>query len=294
MERCRLCGGHGTVSQTGIPRDTGYNDDELWWALAWIDAFDLTGEQRYLDAAQTIVDGLEVQRTAFCDGGLAWAREGIDPQQRPWAQVNAITNALYLTATAQLSTRTDPASRPSYLARAQQTRQWFTERAGRALLDRSGLINDHLDQYGDTCVLVDPGTRWTYAQGVMVSGLVALHRATGNADLLDEADTIVAATTDADSPFLRDGVLQEPAATNCPGPDCRDAETFKGVFVRSYRELLDTAHSTAATPNFLTHQANSLTSNTDEYGFRWQGPTQPDDRPNFATQTAAVDALNAA
>ncbi|MCM6774529.1 glycoside hydrolase family 76 protein [Nocardia sp. CDC159] len=285
---------HGTVAQTGVPRNTGYNDDELWWALAWIDAFDLTSEQRYLDAARTIVDSLDDQRAAFCDGGLAWARMGIDPQRRPWTQVNSITNALYLTAAALLSTRVEPTSRPAYLARAQQTQQWFTQRAGRALLDRSGLINDHLDQYGDTCVLVDSGTRWTYTQGAMVGGLVALYRATGNEELLRAADRIVIASTDAASPFLRDGVLWEYAATDCPGPGCHDAETFKGVFVRSYRELADTGRSRAATSDFLTHQANSLTSDDDDYGFRWHAPMQADDYPNFATQAAAIDALNAA
>ncbi|QIS21475.1 glycoside hydrolase family 76 protein [Nocardia terpenica] len=286
--------GHGTVAQTGAPRDTGYNDDELWWAWAWLRAFDFTSDRRYLDAARAIADRVGDQRAPSCDGGLAWARVGIDPQHRPWNQVNTITNALYLTVTAQLSTRVEPQSRPSYLARAQRTRQWFTKHVGHALLDRSGLVDDHLDQDGDTCVLVYPDSRWTYDQGVMISGLVALYRATANTDLLGEADAIVTATTGTGSPFLRDGVLWEYAAADCPGPDCHDAETFKGVFVRSYRELLDTGHSTAATRDFLTHQANALSGDTDDYGFRWQAPFQGDDHPNFATQTAAIDALNAA
>ncbi|NNH68472.1 hypothetical protein HLB23_00995 [Nocardia uniformis] len=284
---------HGTVSEIGVPKYTGYNDDELWWALAWLGAFDLTGEPRYLDAARTIVDGLDDQRAAFCDGGLAWARVGVDPQLRPWTQVNTITNGLHLTATALLSTRVEPASRPSYLARAEQTRQWFFERAGRALFDRSGLINDHLDQYGDTCLLVDPETRWTYNQGAMIGGLVALHDAAGGAELLRAADAIAVATTGTGSPFLSDGVLREPAAVDCPGPDCQDAETFKGVLVRAYRELLAAPGSTA-TRDFLTRQADSLTGTADEYGFRWHAPVQDDDRPNFATQAAAIDAFNGA
>ncbi|WP_194820340.1 glycoside hydrolase family 76 protein [Nocardia sp. XZ_19_385] len=284
---------HGDVARLGIPRRTGYNDDELWWALAWIRAFDLTRDPRYLTAAQAIVDGLADQQASFCGGGLAWARTGTDPEQRPWTQVNAITNALYLTATAQLSTRVDTANRSSYLARAQSIWEWFSTGAGRALLDSSGLVNDHLDQYADTCVLVDQDTRWTYGQGAMIGGLVAMFQATGSDELIAAADRIAAATTRAASPFIRDGVLQEPSATGCPGPSCRDAETFKGVFIRNYRDLLDTRRSRVATVNFLVRQVNSLPG-ADEFGFRWLGPPQPDDLPNFATQAAALDVLNAA
>lgn len=285
--------GHGDVARLGVPRVTGYNDDELWWALAWLRAFDLTSDQRYLRAAQAIVDRLDTQRAAFCDGGLVWAQVGADPELRPWAQVNTITNALYLTATAQLSTRADPAQRAGYLARATATETWFTRRAGRALLDRSGLINDHLDQYADTCVLVDEEVRWTYNQGALIAGSVALYRATGDRALLDRADTVAAAATGAGSPFLTDGVLNEFAATRCPGPQCRDAESFKGILVRGYRDLLDTGLSRVASREFLVRQADSLSDRDGEYGFRWAGPIRDDDHPNTATQTAALDALNA-
>ncbi|WP_141717495.1 glycoside hydrolase family 76 protein [Nocardia altamirensis] len=280
---------HGDVARSGVPRKTRNSDDELWWALAWIAAYDRTGETRYLTAARTIVDGLEDAKASFCDGGLVWGSTGADQ-----FQVNTITNALYLTATASLSTRTEGADRSMYLARAQSTWAWFTEKAGRALFDRSGLINDHLDKFGDnTCVLVEENIRWTYDQGAVIRGAVALYRATGRRELLTAADAIATATTRDGSPFIRDGVLDEYAAAGtCPGPDCGDAYTFKGVFVRDYRELVDTGKSTA-TKEFLVRQANSLTGDADRYGFRWQGPLRPDDHPNFATQAAALDALNA-
>lgn len=285
---------HGDVARIGIPRRTGYNDDELWWALAWIQGFDLTRDPRYLTAARTIVDGLDDQRTTFCGGGLAWARIGIDPDQRPWEQVNTITNALYLTATARLSTRVDQPDRARYLAGATAAWSWFETAPGRALLDPSGLVDDHLLRSGDTCVLDDENRRWTYDQGMLIDGLVALYQATGNDAPRAAADRIAAAATRDGSPFIRDGILVEAAATDCPGTGCRDVETFKGVFVRAYRDLLDTGRSTAATAEFLTRQADSLRDRGDEYGFRWRGPVAEDDRPNFATQAAAVDALTAA
>ncbi|MGW4246210.1 glycoside hydrolase family 76 protein [Nocardia sp. NPDC004722] len=285
---------HGTVSRTGVPKDTGYNDDELWWAWTWIRAFDLTHDPRYLDAARAIADRADTQRAPSCDGGIRWARIGIDPPLHPWTQINTITNGLFMTVTALLSTRVESSSRPVYLARADRAWQWFAHQAGHALFDPSGLIDDHLDtNAADTnCGIADPDTRWTYDQGIILSALAALYQATGTRELLTTADALAAAATRPNSPFLRNGVLWEPAATDCPGPTCHDAEIFKGVFVRSYRNLLDTTQSRTATTTFLTHQSNALTGTDDEYGFRWQA-SQPDDPPTFATQTSALDALNA-
>lgn len=286
---------HGDVARTGVPKQTGYHDDELWWALAWIDAYDLTHEARYLTAARTIVDALDDQHASFCGGGLIWARVGTDAPQHPWDQVNSITNALYLTATAQLAVRVEPQAQAGYLSRASTAWQWFGRPPGQLLMDSSGLVEDHLDRYGDTCVVVDAGKRWTYGQGQLISGLVALSRATGDTGLLGDADRIATATTRSGSEFIDNGVLTEPSATDCPGPECHDAGTFKGVFVRAYAELLDTGRSRAATATFLTTQANSMPHTAiDDYPFRWQPPMIAKDQPNFATQAAALDVLNAA
>jgi Glycosyl hydrolase family 76 len=46
-----------------------YYDDNAWWALAWIAAFDLTRDSRYLEAARTI----------FARNTAAWSTTG-----SPW------------------------------------------------------------------------------------------------------------------------------------------------------------------------------------------------------------------
>jgi predicted alpha-1,6-mannanase (GH76 family) len=56
----------------------GYYDDELWWALAWIKVYDVTGETKYLDTAATIFeDAKSAWGTSPC-GGL-WYVSNLDP-----------------------------------------------------------------------------------------------------------------------------------------------------------------------------------------------------------------------
>lgn len=53
----------------------GYNftsdsiDDSLWWGLAWVKAFDLTGDQKYLTMAATIADYCYQFHDDVCGGG---------------------------------------------------------------------------------------------------------------------------------------------------------------------------------------------------------------------------------
>lgn len=48
-----------------------YYDDELWWALAWIKVYEVTGQQQYLDQASVIFeDAKKVWGTSTC--GALW------------------------------------------------------------------------------------------------------------------------------------------------------------------------------------------------------------------------------
>ena len=91
-------------------------DDNGWWALAWVAAYDLTGENQYLDAARTIFARNLAGWDEVCGGGLWWNTKR--------TYKNAITNELFITLAAQLHERT-PGDQ-EYLSWALRGWEWLT------------------------------------------------------------------------------------------------------------------------------------------------------------------------
>ena len=110
----------------------GFYDDELWWVLAWLKVFDVTGDTQYLDTASAIFeDAKSAWGTSPC-GGLWW--------DKSHTGVGAVENELYLTAAAKLANR-KPSS-PSggyYFNEAIKAYDWFI---GSGLINSQNLINN--------------------------------------------------------------------------------------------------------------------------------------------------------
>lgn len=52
-----------------------YYDDEGWWALAWVRAYDVTGNTEYLDMAESIFADMQGGVNGTCGGGIWWSKD---------------------------------------------------------------------------------------------------------------------------------------------------------------------------------------------------------------------------
>jgi Glycosyl hydrolase family 76 len=255
-------------------------DDSEWWALAWIDAYDLTHDAKYLNEAVTIADYVNgLWDTSTCGGGVWWDRER--------TYKNSVTNALYIRITAELHNRI--AGDTAWLGRATTAWNWFTSSG---LINSSGLVNDGL-----TSGCANNGqTVWSYNQGLAIGAGVEIWRATGDANALSTARRLADAAVASPS-LVTNGILTE--SCDAPTADCDDnGKQFKGVFMRYLQDL------NSATGNaygaFARTQADTVwTDDRDalnQLGERWAGGGTSD-HPNvrdWRTQASGLSALLAA
>lgn len=254
-----------------------FYDDEGWWALAWMAVYDLdphTPEAaQYLSVSEAIFDDMTGGWDDTCGGGIWWKKD------RHYK--NAIANELFLSVAANLALRTHGQQSTRYLDWADREWRWFS---GSGMINADNLVNDGLDSSCHN----NHRTTWTYNQGVVLGGLVALSQAGKQPGLLPSANRIAAAAL----AHLTDpqGVLHDPCE-----PDCgEDGVQFKGVFTRNLAQL-QAASGDDAFVRFLETNAESLWSNArtpaNRFSTVWSGPPFAG---NAGAQTSALDALVAA
>lgn len=214
---------NNTFARTSLNETlTGRYDDEGWWSLAWIRAYEVFGDERYLDRAAAIFADLAVNAwDGSCGGGVWWSYAK--------AYKNAITNELYLAVAAKLAPLrpTSVVAGRTYGAWAAATWTWF-EHSG--LINAARLVNDGL--VDDATCANNGQTEWTYNQGVVLGGLAWLYQLDRNTTLLDVGVDIAKATIASMVWNSSVPVLKESCdAIDANGCDL-DQEQFKGIFVR--------------------------------------------------------------
>ncbi|WP_230207993.1 glycoside hydrolase family 76 protein [Microlunatus sp. Gsoil 973] len=253
-------------------------DDSEWWGLTWLQAYDLTGNKKYLNMAITIADYVYgYWDTSTCGGGVWWDAER--------TYKNAVTNGLWIRLTAELHNRINGDRR--WLDRSTTAWHWFVDSG---MINSDGLVNDGL-----TGGCTNNGqTVWSYNQGLAIGAGLELWRATKDPEVLATARSLADATLNNHA-LVKNGVLTE--ACDALDQTCSDnGKQFKGIFMRYWTDLVDSTHN-ARYADFLQKQADTIWSQdrdaADRLGTRWSGGTS-DDHPNvfdWRTQASALSAL---
>jgi predicted alpha-1,6-mannanase (GH76 family) len=252
----------------------GYYDDEGWWALGWIQAYDVTNDTRYLTTAANIFEDMKNGSTTPCSNGTSgiwWDKSE--------TYVNAIANELYLSVASHLANRMS--NKNYYLHIALNQWKWF-QKSG--MVNSQNLINDGLQNCSN-----NGGTIWSYNQGVILGALVELNLASPDPTYLTRATTIATAAID----YLSDSnnVLHDSCEPNCGN----DGSQFKGIFMRNLQKLQSAAPNAVFLKAIEANAASiwSYDRNTaNELSVVWSGPFITP--ANASTQSSAMDALVAA
>ncbi|EPS44415.1 hypothetical protein H072_1599 [Dactylellina haptotyla CBS 200.50] len=235
-------------------------DDMLWVVLGWLAAV------RFLDAYHNLYPedynqdfyshrkdfALRAREfyfyaergwdELFCGGGCIW-----NPNLNPYK--NAITNELFISASAQMYTTFPPEYNPDYESSAGDPEDGrdisFLQNAakGYAWLKATNFTNDagliidgfHISSYWKRkCDERDEQT-YTYNQGVVLSGLRALWEITGKEEYLHDGYELINSVIKSGGKFgemVRKEILEE----HCDifGWCNQDAQAFKGIFFHHF------------------------------------------------------------
>ncbi|KAK3996144.1 hypothetical protein QBC44DRAFT_318236 [Cladorrhinum sp. PSN332] len=271
-----------SITKRGYPQFLNdFYDDEGWWALALIRSWDVTKEKAYLDMAEHIFRDMQNGTDNTCGGGIWWNKN------RNYK--NAIANELYISVAASLATRIER-KKTYYYRIAADSWAWFK---GSGMINKDNLVNDGLTIQADGRCVNNGMQTWSYNQGVILGGLVEMHRAKANTALLDEAVKIAEAAIYK----LQDetGIIRE--IDRCE-PNCGDdGLQFKGIFVRNLKYL----HAWAPKDLFrdtIRRNADSIweknRNDKNQLGISWGGPVDAGVGPTAGTHTSAMDVLVAA
>lgn len=265
-----------------------YSDDAGWWVMAWLDAYDLTGESKYLDAAKSGAAYMKTFWTSTCGGGLKWRSD--DPGKV------TISNTLYIQANAALALRVPTAQKQTYVTEAVNTWNWLKASA----LTRGD--NRFWDGLNSDCTASTSGLPYSYHNGTAVSGLTSLaqyYDSVGDSSKRDTyrnlAQDFANGITAKNGDFTDgNGIMRDPAEgwDNCTN----DGAYFKAAAARGLDEL-DRTLPSRPYRSYLQANADSAYNSgarnkLDQYSIKWTSWTQGEGEGCQASALALLAAAN--
>jgi hypothetical protein len=156
--------------------DDVYYDDNQWMVLAYVEAFEVTGDRAYLDKARAVLEGCLAGVDDVLGGGSYWH---VDRERYPTK--NTCSNAPLAVALLRVRHHlADPPTRARYLTLARDILTWTRD----TLQDpAAGVMLDHINTESREIV----GWTFTYNTALMIEGWLHLHQATGAPEHLSEA-----------------------------------------------------------------------------------------------------------
>jgi predicted alpha-1,6-mannanase (GH76 family) len=239
----------GFLAQYPDVLDNDWNDDIGWWARASIRAYELTGEQRYADAAELMFTYIAGYEDDTYGGGIWW--KNVDVGDGTRNEKNVATNASAVITAMGLYRLTGD---PTYRATAQRLYDWVA-----TTFDHDGHLADHVAGDGDVV-----SWDWTYNQGNFAAASLALYLDADDPAYLDAATRAVDWAIDdltSSGTFLHEGR--------------DDTGGFKAILTRAIRDLIDDA-GLVRYEQVLTDNATMAADQVNSSGiggYDWTAPT---------------------
>lgn len=250
-----------------------YYDDEGWWALAWIDAFRLTNDTKYLKMAEVIFQDMT---TGWSDdvhgGGIFW-------KKNPLHYKNSIANNLFALTSIRLYNDTGK----------EEYADWFKKEVNWYL--QTGMYNTEINQIEDG--LMEDGTpnrkrHYTYNQGVAIAVLTEMYLYSHDKKFLNMAEDIAKATITKEL-VNENGILCEMNPNVAKG---NDGVQFKGIFIRHLGFLYETTNNPIYKEFIIKNAESIITKDFDpesmSFGCYWYGPFQA---VNAAANSSALECV---
>lgn len=186
----------------------GFTDDSEWIILTLIRMYEITGVQKYLDAAAATYKETVIARWTYDEngGGIRWSLTEANSK-------NACSNGPGVLCAMRLwANMPEGAERDQYLADAKRVYNWLSSTLYNPL---TGAVADHMAN-GSIA-----GGPLTYNQGTFLGAAHELYKATGDAKYMTDAARAARYTMKS---MVTNGVLNNEGAG--------DNALFKGIFVR--------------------------------------------------------------